>query len=136
MAWCFIKQWDKFSLSLLTAASASCTLCRMAKWQWRIETNVSASGRIQFLGTFPAFGWWNREKQIKPLREHGLSGHGASSKSVDYIAETLKHWTTTLISERLTREIKWDFAKKSSWRKYRLCTAYDDYSSWRKQNIP
>jgi len=28
----------------------------------------------------------------------------------------------TLISERLTREINWDFAKKCSWRKYRLCT--------------
>jgi hypothetical protein len=132
--WCFVKQWDKFIFSLATAAYPSYTVCWMAKWQWRIETNVRGSGRTQFQGTFPALEWWNRERQITPPEcMAGLSTE-ASSESADYNAEMLNHSTTTLISERLTREINWDFAQKCSWRKYSLCTAFDDCSLWRKQN--
>jgi hypothetical protein len=51
-------------------------------------------------------------KTNKNLRDHGRSGHGASSESIDYKAKTLNHSTITLISERLTREINWDLAMK------------------------
>lgn len=75
MTWCFVMQCNQFNLSLPTAASVSCTVRWMAKWQWRIETSVRASGRIHFQGTFPAFDWWNRKEANKhPPSPESMAG--------------------------------------------------------------
>jgi hypothetical protein len=81
-------------------------------------------------------GVWLMEpiKANKTPREQGRSGHGASSKSVDYKAKTLNQSTTTLISERLTGDFNWDFGRKCSWKKYTLCIAHDDCSLRGKHN--